>query len=78
MRQLETTDLALAAFLYCKEIELIEVRDIATGVQSRKMFVFSDGEVTESMVKDFHNNKATINPADYYDAIKRLKSMIFG
>ena len=68
-----TTDLALASFLSlsCTSFEMNRLGG------NKCVFVFRETEELVSLIESFFANTGTVSPFDYFNAIKKLKTMIY-
>jgi len=71
-----TFDFDLAVFLICKEYEL---ETIDTKAGKRLVFVFKkDDRMIMDTIDEYWSNKTTVNPLDFVNVRKNLKSRIYG
>lgn len=68
-----STDLAIASFLNLN-FELIDLHN----VEGNKFeFLFKDTPELHIAIEDFYSNKALVNPFNYFNSIKNLKSRLY-
>ena len=68
-----TSDLYLAAFCLCKDMQIR-----GTDRHGRRVvFVFDDSPDRENLIKGYLNNDVTIFPRQYKESIQALKDVIF-
>ncbi len=72
---IKTADLALASVLVEKNYELLELE---RNYGNRVSFVFERTPEIEGVLADYWGNRITVNPRIYFDAIKHLKTRIYG
>ena len=68
----ETSDIALAAFLYCSGVKLIGI-DRQDPRRCNFCFDVPDAE----LIKLWQEGKATVNPLGYHHAYQELKFRVF-
>jgi len=70
----KSSDLAIVAFLYLSGHSLIEVEGARSG---RSVFVFRDSPSLAGDLGDFWEKNARVEPQEYFDAIKKMKTRIY-
>ena len=73
--KIEIRDLGLAAALSSLNFEIVGTETDAKG---RTQFIFSDTPELQNAVKDYWANSLDVKARYYFDAIKMLKSRIYG
>jgi len=71
----EFRDFYLTAFLLCECAQLEKVR-VVDKKKSKCVFVIKSQKEVESVIRDFFNDKALINPQKYKEKIISLKSCL--
>lgn len=69
-----TTDIALGAYLVSIGYRIVSIDKTDPG---RSEFYFARAEGLDKYVETFWSNKAQVNPLDYFNSIKYLKSRIY-
>ena len=69
-----TEDLYLAAYLQCKNIELIDARREDT---KRVKFCFHNTDKIQRYVQEFFARQGAVKPLIYADAVRSLKGLIY-
>ena len=70
-----THDFEFAVTLLCKGYELVT---IDSEQEERMTFIFEDDENILKIFDDFWANKITVNPLEFTNVRKNLKSRIYG
>lgn len=71
----ETSDLGLAAALVCLDFKLIELN---VSNPRRVLFYFSGDENINGVQDRFWNHQIEVDAQSYFQAIKMLKSRLYG
>jgi hypothetical protein len=70
----KTTDLSLASFLLAKGIEFVGINKDSTN---RATFLFARSSECVSLVADFTQMRATVEPSSFNASMKRLKQLLY-
>jgi predicted RNA-binding protein YlxR (DUF448 family) len=73
IKQFETSDFYLSAFLLSKGLKLIKVDK---SNPQRALFIFEDREDRQKLVEEFLYSRAKVNPKEFVIAIKELKQLL--
>lgn len=71
MKQIETPNLYLAAYLVSKKINLMETTPMK---EDRVLFVFQASNIISSFINRFHEGRARVEPRNYSMICKDLKA----
>ncbi len=74
-RYFETTDFDLSVTLVCKNYVL---ESIETGKGGKLVFLFNKEKDIASAVDEYWSNKILVNPLEFTNVRKNLKSRIYG
>lgn len=69
-----TYDLALCCALLCFGFTL---EGLETSDRRKTGFVFDENEKLREAIKQYWNNRMAVNPKDYFNTLKDLKSRIY-
>jgi hypothetical protein len=69
-----TYDLALCCTLLCFDFTLA---GLETTDQRKVGFVFEESEKLQNAIKKYWDNRLVVNPKDYFNTLKDLKSRIY-
>lgn len=72
-KEFRTSDLFLASFLKASGFEIDDV----IKTEGKTVFCFIDKEDRKQLVKDYFNNKATIECLSFVRAQRELKGMLY-
>jgi hypothetical protein len=70
----KTTDLSLASFLLAKGIEFVGINKDSTN---RATFLFTHSSECVSLVAEFTQMKAIVEPSSFSASMKRLKQLLY-
>lgn len=70
----KSSDLAIVAFLYLLGHTLIEVKNTKFG---KSFFIFKNSKKLERDLEDFWQKDAKVEPQEYFDSIKKIKTRIY-
>lgn len=69
-----TTDICLASFFLTKGVEFIGINRDSTN---RATFVFANSSKFSTLVSDFTQMKASVEPISFHASMKRLKQLLY-
>ena len=70
----KTSDICLAAFLLTKGINFLGINKDSS---KRATFLFTRNNECQSLVDDFSQMQASVEPLSFHNAMKRLKQLLY-
>lgn len=76
MNHFETTDIALTTYLSSMGIIIKEIRGHGAALR-RRIFIFESKKDLQKEVDKFYSKKARVEPMQYYQELKLVKSRLY-